>query len=57
MMTNSRLYFPAWKYHATEPAVVVNNEAELDALGDGWADTPAAFETVAEPEPKKTKKK
>ena len=35
--------YPAWRYHATKPAVIVQNEAESDALGDEWADTPAVF--------------
>jgi hypothetical protein len=35
--------YPAWRYHPTKPAVIVQNEAESDALGDEWADTPAAF--------------
>ena len=35
--------YPAWRYHKTEPAVIVNNPDEDAQLGDGWADTPAAF--------------
>ena len=35
--------YPRWKYHRTLPAVIVEDpEAEAD-LGEGWADTPAAF--------------
>jgi hypothetical protein len=36
-------YYPSWRYHRTEPAVIVNSPEEDDALGSGWADTPAAF--------------
>jgi hypothetical protein len=35
--------FPCWRYHRTEEARIVDNLAELEALGEGWADTPAAF--------------
>ena len=47
-----RKQFPKWKYHRTEPAVIVDNpQAEAD-LGEGWADSPAVFE----PEPGKSKR-
>lgn len=36
--------YPKWLYHKTEPAKIVQNEAEETKLGIGWADTPAAFE-------------
>jgi hypothetical protein len=36
--------FPCWRYHATQPAVIVNDPEELESLGEGWADTPAAFD-------------
>jgi hypothetical protein len=42
--------YPAWRYHAIKPAVIVQNEAESDALGDEWADTPAAFPAKDDPE-------
>lgn len=32
--------FPKWKYHATEPARIVNDQDEEDALGAGWHNTP-----------------
>lgn len=35
--------FPAWRYHRTEPAVIVNTPEEEAALGEGWADSPAVF--------------
>lgn len=31
--------FPKWKYHDTQQAVIVHNEDENVALGDGWRDT------------------
>lgn len=34
--------FPAWWYHATEPARVVQDEAEAMALGEGWFPSPGA---------------
>ena len=38
--------FPKWKYHRTEKAKIVANEAEEAALGEGWEETPAAFESA-----------
>ena len=32
--------FPAWWYHATEPARVVQDEAEAAAVGEGWYSSP-----------------
>jgi hypothetical protein len=56
------MIFPRWRYHRTKPACIVYDAAEYDALGDGWADTPAAFEgeadvatAEAEPEPEQRK--
>ncbi len=34
---------PTWMYHRTRRPALVTTQAELAALGDGWADTPAAF--------------
>ena len=42
--------YPAWRYHPTKAALIVQNEVESDALGDEWADTPAAFPKKDEPE-------
>jgi hypothetical protein len=42
--------FPSWRYHRTLEACIVADPLEDEALGDGWADTPAAF-TEPEPEP------
>jgi hypothetical protein len=33
--------FPKWKYHATEEAKIVTDEAEEHALGAGWHDSPS----------------
>lgn len=49
--------FPKWKYHETEPAVIVNTPEEEEALGEGWAETPAAFEAKSEPESEAAEKK
>ena len=35
--------FPKMKYHAIKDPVTVANAEEERKLGDGWADTPAAF--------------
>lgn len=42
------MHFPSWRYHRTLEPRIVRDAAEDAALGEGWADTPAAF---AEPEP------
>lgn len=33
--------FPKWKYHATEKAIVVDDQNAEEALSEGWFDTPA----------------
>lgn len=35
--------FPSVRYNRTSEPVTVNSQEEVDALGEGWADTPAAF--------------
>ena len=35
--------YPRWMYHRTKPAVIVKSQQEEAELGEGWADTPAAF--------------
>ena len=59
----AKILFPSWRYHATESACIVQNEAESDALGPGWSNTPGgAPDPVVSPvvddpaEPKKPKK-
>ena len=39
-----RKKFPGWRYHRTAPAIIVNSPEEEAALGEGWAETPAAFQ-------------
>jgi len=36
--------YPKWKYHRTEPAVIVEDPLAEAELGEGWGDRPAAFE-------------
>lgn len=36
--------FPKWMYHRTEPAVIIDDPAEQEALGPDWAEHPAAFD-------------
>lgn len=36
--------YPKFKYHATEPAQIVESPEHEEALGEGWEETPAAFE-------------
>lgn len=36
-----RVKYPAWKYHASQPPVIVQNAREADGLGPGWFDSPA----------------
>lgn len=52
-----KIEFPSFRYHATLPPVIVNDPEEESKLGDGWADTPAAFDVPEVPEPKKKKGK
>lgn len=40
--------YPKWKYHATEQAVVVDDESAEQALGESWFDTPAEAKEAAE---------
>lgn len=49
--------YPKWKYHRAEQAQIVESPAEEEALGPGWADSPAEFEQAPEPEPKKKRQK
>jgi hypothetical protein len=40
--------FPSYRFNAAGDMRLVNDPAELEALGEGWADTPAAFEQKEE---------
>jgi hypothetical protein len=46
-------FYPSWRFHRTERAVIVADPASDEALGPGWADTPAAF---FDPEPEEDAK-
>lgn len=44
--------YPVWRYHATKAACIVTTEAEDEALGAGWVDSPAKVTAPdAEPPP------
>jgi hypothetical protein len=38
--------YPAWRYHPDGRSCIVQTPADDDALGEGWADSPTAFETA-----------
>ncbi len=50
-----KIEYPKWLYHRTEPARIVQDPAEHEALGPEWAESPAAFFDLPAP-PKKGKK-
>jgi hypothetical protein len=35
--------YPSWRYHKTLKALIVHSPEEDKNLGEGWADSPAAF--------------
>jgi hypothetical protein len=41
--------YPAWRFHATDPACVVEDEAADQALGEGWVDSPGKLPTGTSP--------
>lgn len=44
------MFNPRWMFHATIGSQVIHTQEQLDALGFGWADSPAAAEAFrAEP--------
>lgn len=46
------IQYPRWRYHATKPDTLVNNEKEEKALGAGWFDNPGqARPSKTEPTP------
>jgi hypothetical protein len=56
--------YPTWLYKKVKNEMVsmlVKNEFEHEAIGEGWADTPAAFEEQApasdDDKPKRSRKK
>lgn len=40
--------YPKFKYHREKAALIVADPTEEDALGAGWADSPAAFDVEPE---------
>lgn len=44
--------YPAWRYHATEAAKVVQTAEEDAALGSGWSKSPSAAKSEPKPEAK-----
>jgi hypothetical protein len=44
-----RKTYPSWRFHRTLPPCIVADPDADDALGDEWADTPAAFLEDAKP--------
>lgn len=52
--------YPKWLYHPEKAACIVADEAARKALGDGWAESPAALaeaKPVAVVGPMETEKK
>ena len=41
---SAKRIYPTWRYHRTQPAVIVRSPLEEAALGEGWADRPGASE-------------
>jgi hypothetical protein len=37
--------FPSFRYHPTEPARIVADPSEVEALGEDWRDTPYHLES------------
>lgn len=50
------MHYPKWLYHRTEAARLVQDPDEQTALGEEWAETPAAFAEQADA-PKTTRKR
>jgi len=46
--------WPSWRYHKEikPEGKIVRSDAEFEALGPGWVDTPAKFESEPQEEPK-----
>lgn len=43
----SKILFPSWRYHATEPARIVASPEESEALGSAWSNTPGGAVSAA----------
>jgi hypothetical protein len=53
------MQYPTWLYKKVKGeivAMVVKSELEHEAIGEGWADTPAAFDEAPKEEKPKRKK-
>lgn len=48
-MTSNFSNYPKWRYHASKPAVIVNDENEDKDLGRGWHDEPVKGNTEVDP--------
>lgn len=46
------MIYPSWRYHKTKEPVIVHSAEDEKALGKGWADTPAKFESDKKAEEK-----
>lgn len=42
-------HYPAFRYHRTKEPVVIHSPEAEEALGEGWANTPAAFQDEENP--------
>lgn len=43
--------YPCWRFHRELPMTLCQNPEEEAALGEGWADTPAAFDAQEDGDP------
>lgn len=41
--------YPKWLYHKMYPPALVENGTEAEALGEGWAESPAEFGAITAP--------
>lgn len=48
-MSDKPKVYPRWKYHKTQPAQIVKNEAHEDRLGDDWKESPADHGVITAP--------
>lgn len=46
--------FPKWVYHKTLEPKVVHTQEELESLGKGWEETPAAFDQESDEKAEKS---
>lgn len=48
-------HFPSWRYHKELGEKLVQNESECAALGKGWFDSPAGFDSIEQEPASETK--